>query len=160
MPNPLGSHTGRAIIGSILIGALFVIAWQSGLFGLNRPHKMLSTTSTDQLGAQVSPTTVKSARESLRDRLMQIALATRTPAELEIEANRLEIVTVLPFDSIPAILDPQFVSAEEADGSYQPDEKVLGVSINGDHRAYSVPLLSTHEIVNDTVGGKKIAITW
>ena len=40
------------------------------------------------------------------------------------------------------------------------DELVLGLSINGDSRAYSVPMLSSHEIVNDTVGGRKIAVTW
>jgi hypothetical protein len=41
-----------------------------------------------------------------------------------------------------------------------PDEMVIGVEINGDRRAYSVPLLSSHEIVNDVVGGKKVAVTW
>ena len=40
------------------------------------------------------------------------------------------------------------------------DERVLGVSINGDHRAYPLNLLSRHEIVNDTVGGVPVAVTW
>ena len=72
----------------------------------------------------------------------------------------LEIVTLLGFDAIPAILDPQFVSVDEADDWMDSDELVLGLSINGDSRAYSVPMLSSHEIVNDTVGGRKIAVTW
>ena len=71
-----------------------------------------------------------------------------------------EIVTLLPRDGIPAIDNPQFVSAAEADTAYDPDELVIGVEFNGDARAYSVPLLSNHEIVNDTVGGEKIAVTW
>ncbi len=71
-----------------------------------------------------------------------------------------EIVTLLPRDGIPAIDNPQFVSASEADGAYDPDELILGVEFNGDARAYSVPLLSRHEIVNDTVGGVKLAVTW
>ena len=70
------------------------------------------------------------------------------------------IVTLLPRDAIPAIDNPEFVSAEEADESYAGDEFVLGVDINGTARAYSVPLLSSHEIVNDFVGGVPIAITW
>lgn len=78
------------------------------------------------------------------------------PAEL---AN-LDIVTLLPRDGIPAIDNPQFYSATEADTEYAPDELVLGVSIDGDHRAYSTGLLSGHEIVNDTVGGRPIAVTW
>ena len=72
----------------------------------------------------------------------------------------LDIKTLLPFDAIPAILDPVFVDAEEADKWFSPDSLVLGLSINGDHRAYSIPLLSRHEIVNDTVGGKPVAVTW
>lgn len=70
------------------------------------------------------------------------------------------IVTLLPRDAIPAIDSPRFLSAAEADEFYDPDELVLGVEFNGEARAYSVPFLSGHEIVNDTVGGVKIAVTW
>ena len=76
------------------------------------------------------------------------------------EEMDLEIVTLLGFDAIPAILDPEFVSVDEADEWMDSDELVLGLSINGDSRAYSVPMLSSHEIVNDTVGGRKVAVTW
>ena len=76
------------------------------------------------------------------------------------EGLELELVTLLGFDAIPAILKPNLVSADEADSRMAPDEKVLGLSINGDHRAYSVPLLSRHEIVNDVVGGVPVAVTW
>jgi len=37
---------------------------------------------------------------------------------------------------------------------------VIGLSINGDHRAYPINILSTHEIVNDVVGGQLVAVTW
>ena len=74
--------------------------------------------------------------------------------------QELKIVTLLGFDGIPAILDPLFVSAGEADGAMEPDEQVLGLSINGDSRAYSVRMLSRHEIVNDVVGGVPVAVTW
>ena len=76
------------------------------------------------------------------------------------EGLELELVTLLGFDAIPAILRPNLVSADEADSRMGPEEQVLGLSINGDHRAYSVPLLSRHEIVNDVVGGVPVAITW
>jgi hypothetical protein len=49
---------------------------------------------------------------------------------------------------------------EEADEWYDDDELVIGVEIDGDARAYSIPYLSGHEIVNDTVAGRKIAVTW
>ena len=66
--------------------------------------------------------------------------------------------TLLPFDAIPAITEPQFVSADEA--KLAPDAPVIGVAINGESRAYSLYLLNGHEIVNDVVGGEKIATTW
>ena len=69
-------------------------------------------------------------------------------------------MTLLDFDAIKAIDDPEFLSTDEVGRTYRANEKVIGVSIDGDNRAYSVPMLSRHEIVNDTVGGVKIAITW
>ena len=70
------------------------------------------------------------------------------------------IITLLPKDAIPAIYDPTFLSLEEVDEWYDDDELVIGVEIDGDARAYSIPYLSGHEIVNDTVAGRKIAVTW
>ena len=71
-----------------------------------------------------------------------------------------EIRTLLPKDGIPAIDEPEYVSAKEADGFMQPNEMVIGINIKGDKRAYSVPLLSSHEIVNDVVGGSAVSVTW
>ncbi len=68
------------------------------------------------------------------------------------------IRTLLPFDAIPAITDPQFVSANEAE--LDAAAPVIGVSFNGENRVYSLYLLNGHEIVNDVVGGRKIAVTW
>lgn len=75
-------------------------------------------------------------------------------------AQDYEIITLLGYDAIPAILAPEFVDPNEARQWMSPDERVIGLSVNGDHRAYSVPMLSRHEIVNDTVGGEPVAITW
>ena len=74
--------------------------------------------------------------------------------------SNLKIITLLPFDAIPAILEPKFLSGAEALEQYAGGELVVGVSINGDHRAYSVPHLSSREIVNDVVGQVPIAVTW
>ena len=72
-----------------------------------------------------------------------------------------DVITLLPPDAIPAISNPGFYgSLEAADESYGDDDLVLGIEIDGDARAYSVPLLSRHEIVNDVVGGKPVAVTW
>jgi Protein of unknown function (DUF3179) len=70
-----------------------------------------------------------------------------------------EIVTVLPKDAIPAILKPRFGESKSAVWLSGRD-LVVGVEISGDSRAYPVATLSHHEIVNDTVGGRPIAVTW
>ena len=76
------------------------------------------------------------------------------------ETVEYKMVTLLPKNAIPAINDPQFVQGAEADAQYQPHEIVIGLEIDGDARAYSVPFLSGHEIVNDVVGGIPVAVTW
>ena len=86
---------------------------------------------------------------------------TQPPAAKLAPERDLDIVTLLPPDAIPAIDNPIFFeTTEEADEVYGEGEYVLGIEIDGDARAYSVPLLSSHEIVNDTVGGRPIAVTW
>jgi hypothetical protein len=69
-----------------------------------------------------------------------------------------EIHTVLPFDGIPAIFEPLFVSAEDAD--VDPSSPMIGIDLNGEQHAYSSIMLNHHEIVNDVVGGIPIATTW
>ena len=77
-----------------------------------------------------------------------------------VETLDLEIITILRKDGIPAILDPLFLCAPEGAEQMVGSERVLGVSINGDHRAYPLNRLSRHEIVNDVVGGMPVAVTW
>jgi hypothetical protein len=75
-----------------------------------------------------------------------------------------QIVTLLPPDAIPAIWDPEplWSTVEEAErsGDIADEVGVIGVAMGGEARAYPIPFLSAHEIVNDTVGGKAIAVTW
>jgi len=71
-----------------------------------------------------------------------------------------DVVTVLPRDAIPAIDRPQFVKGSDPAARLAGNERVLGLSLNGDHRAYPIVVLSVHEIVNDVVGGVPVAVTW
>lgn len=63
-----------------------------------------------------------------------------------------------PPDGIPAIEDPRFDDADEAD--LEPGEIVIGFHREGDARAYPQRILVWHEIVNDRVGGLNVAITY
>ena len=65
---------------------------------------------------------------------------------------------ILPRGGIPAIFDPRFVPAAEAD---MPDDAwVLGVVVEGVPKAYSLNLLNHHEVVNDRSGGTAFAAVW
>ncbi len=88
------------------------------------------------------------------------AASTTDDRVIEEEESEYEIHTIIARDRIPAILDPEFLGAGEAIEAYNEHEQVLGLSINGDHRAYPIPYLSQHEIVNDVVGGEPVAVTW
>ena len=76
------------------------------------------------------------------------------------QGRDLELITVLARDAIPAITDPKFADGPAAYAQMRPHERVLAVSINEDHRAYPLNMLSRHEIVNDVVGGVPVAVTW
>jgi len=65
-----------------------------------------------------------------------------------------------PQDGIPSIDSPKFQSVQEADKILEDSEFVLGLNINGDIRVYPLQILVWHEIVNDVVGGKPIAVTY
>ena len=65
---------------------------------------------------------------------------------------------VLP-DGIPDLANPTMISADEAD-YLAADERVFGVAINGDARAYPLRIVNAHEMVNDSVGGEPIALSW
>ncbi|MBI4537054.1 MAG: DUF3179 domain-containing protein [candidate division NC10 bacterium] len=85
--------------------------------------------------------------------------ATRSAAAGELIQGS-PILTVLPQDAIPAIDAPTFVSATEADPFLRPDELVLSLPDGGTARAYSAWQLNHHEIVNDTVEGRPVVVTW
>lgn len=53
----------------------------------------------------------------------------------------------------PALIEPQFISIEEAYKSFQDPARVLVVIVNGDSRIYPIDTLKTHEVVNDVIGG-------
>lgn len=62
-------------------------------------------------------------------------------------------------DCIPSIDNPKFVDADSA-SHIKDDDVVIAISWKGEHRAYPSRILDHHEIVNDTIAGTPIAITW
>jgi hypothetical protein len=70
-----------------------------------------------------------------------------------------------PKDGIPSIDHPKFeqLAAGKASGwsaGIGDTEAVISLAINGDARAYPLRVLMWHEIVNDTVGGRPVTVTY
>lgn len=64
-----------------------------------------------------------------------------------------------PLDGIPPIDEPKFIRPSEATW-LAPQEPVIAIDLNGDRRAYPAQILIWHEIVNDTVGGVPVTVTY
>jgi len=63
-------------------------------------------------------------------------------------------------DGIPPIDKPKFVSQESADEWLADNEPVLVVELGGQARAYPIQILMWHEVVNDELAGRPIAVTF
>jgi len=63
-------------------------------------------------------------------------------------------------DCIPSIDEPGYEAVEAAVRWLDEDALVMTIDVNGDQRAFPVQILDRHEIVNDTIGGREVAVTW
>ncbi len=62
-------------------------------------------------------------------------------------------------DGIPSLDNPIFVTPEQA--TYlDPDERVFGIVVNGEARAYPERIMRVHELSNDVVGGRPVALVY
>ena len=77
-------------------------------------------------------------------------------------------VRALARDGVHVLTAPAMMSASEVDAANEAergkllvaDDRVIGVSADGEARAYPLRLLRWHEVVNDTIGGEPIAVTY
>jgi len=64
-------------------------------------------------------------------------------------------------DGIPAIDRPRFVPASNASRTFLKDgDRVIALVINGKKKAYPIKILNWHEIVNDSLGGRRVVVTF
>lgn len=71
-------------------------------------------------------------------------------------------------DGLPALVNPATVPADQVVSGRRlggvrvlhDSDQVIGVAINGRARAYPVWILAWHEVVNDTLGGEPILVTY
>ena len=55
--------------------------------------------------------------------------------------------------------NPAIVSAEAAT-FLQPDDRVLGLTVGGESRAYPISMMTFHHVANDELGGLPVLVTF
>ena len=68
-----------------------------------------------------------------------------------------------PRDVIKPIDEPKYYeTAKKAEKGLglTDDDRILGIAIGDDARAYPTRILDRHEVVNDTIGGRPLAVVW
>jgi hypothetical protein len=71
-----------------------------------------------------------------------------------------ELIRAVERGSVKIVVEPSILAASTAEADFDPTEPVLVALVNGEERAYSVAQMGIHEVVNDTLGGVPIAVTW
>ena len=71
-----------------------------------------------------------------------------------------EIQIVLPKGSFPTLDFPKFVGKEEGLKTFFSKEPVIAIEIKGQAKAYSLNILTMHEISNDILSGVPILVTY
>lgn len=97
------------------------------------------------------------AQETSRNDVPTTEAKTPMPIAPDIQVEALwDGRQIVPFKALDA---PKMVKAAEAD-FLDDDEYVLGVTVNGESRAYPTRFIWWHHVINDAVGDVPIAVTY
>ena len=93
----------------------------------------------------------------------KVPSALRAPGSAGLPQPTVDLADIVdggqPPDGIPALDAPRFQRTGDVRWVDDP-EQVLVLEVGGEARAYPVQVLTQHEIVNDTVGGVPVAVTY
>ncbi len=148
----------KLIVPLVLI-ALFVSACAAGVEAIDAKEDINSTVEP----AQVTEEPTKKPTPTLDTDINPPPGATR---EFDTDFSKhsvpySEIISGGPSrDVIPSIDDPVFISVDEAESWLAKVEPIIFVQVGDDARAYPIQILIWHEIVNDTIGGQPLTITF
>lgn len=142
------------VIVALLLGGALIIRSMSGTQTTEAPVEM----HNDRLAGEAGET---SSGEAVRNMDKDTAVVpVHASDEVFEEIPDSEILSGGPGkDGIPSIDEPKFVTAEKA-SFVDGDEFGIGLVVNGEARFYPFQVLVWHEIVNDTVAGIPLAVTY
>lgn len=147
------------IIGIIVIGILAVLVLSRTVFRkdfyLPQGGETKKETIAVRDGEVVSNEGIPSDQSSLTTKEIMITNGVKHSVQLN------EIIGGgPPKDGIPSIDNPKFISIAEANKFLNDSEPGIALNIDGVKRFYSFQILVWHEIVNDTLNGKRVLVTY
>ena len=102
------------------------------------------------------------ANDALYEELLRTTTAEHA-AEFNLDNLVIDIKLITfggpPKDGIPALSDPEHVPLESCD-RLEDDDRVVGIVVGDEARAYPLRVLVYHEVVNDEIGGTPVAIVY
>jgi hypothetical protein len=154
----------RVAAGSLIALALLLTAC-GGAAKLAEPSEDDLSLSAAEINAAAERASVVEAEEGVAGVAEPVAgpadpaqdeaplINPRVPVPEDLRVNWL-----IPPDGIRPIYDPKFAPAGEAPLS--DEELVIGVSLEGEAKAYPITVLRSREMVNDEMGGIPTLVTW
>jgi hypothetical protein len=137
------AHHRAALLAT---GLLAVLTACSGLG--DSPQADAPTTQPSQVEADASEDSVSALEDRFDPRLPEPLI----PPDLVRSGGP-------PPDGIPPIDEPTFEPVDTVTW-LEPDEPVLSLTVEDETRAYPLRVMTWHEIVNDTVAGIPVAVTY
>lgn len=133
------------IIITILIILGTLVAWQ---------QKSRDSFNLPKEGAETQKEIIITKNGKMAEKEIFVTDGTKHSVPLD------EITGLLPKDQIPPIDNPKFISTEQANNWLKDNEPGIAFSRGSTNRFYPYQILVWHEIVNDTVEGKRILVTY
>ncbi len=136
-PSRISEKTSLAILAGVT-GTILVVGALAVLWTKDTPRQAQNRRARQQLVASI-------------------------PAEFDVSNISLPLTEIIstgaPKDAVEALNEPALLFAHQA--TYcPPSARVVGVVVAGEPRAYPISILNYHEIINDTVAGYPIAVTF
>jgi hypothetical protein len=182
MRRPIAAHRGRALASVLLVAAT---ACTSATVDGRTAGPVTTSPAAAPVAGGAATTAAGTTTTTVRGRAFSVPQAPASPPEpgphALVPSDIPDVPTEIRFedpafgpplvrsgdlrpggpgpDGIPAIDRPMFLRVPDVD-FLAPREPVFVLAIGDDVRAYPLQIMLWHEIVNDTVGGVPVAVTY
>ena len=158
----LGRVSGAVFAAMIVVTPTMYLLEAKGLLSDSPTCSKGSCSSSMSACSSSSSCSSRSACSSACSSSCGSCTQEKTP-EFDLENTSVEVTEIIQGgpgkDGIPALVSPVTTSADQAK-YLSSDDRVIGVVIDGEARAYPLAIMNYHEVANDRLGGRPIGIAY